>query len=276
MWNVPQTHVDEAQFWENEVVKPSQEKLVIVDFWAPWCGPCQYLSPVLERLHAQSGGKWKLVKINVDEMPMLAQKFGIRSIPTLKAFYKGQEVDTVMGALPEPQLREWIEKLLPDSPRQQLQQIAQRLDQEGPTPELIQQLEAAYTADPTNPDARYLLARATVLTHPEQARQLLHTIDETHPNYLQAQALKRLANFLIQGPDALPEGPAKALYHEIYNALKAGDIEQALQKIIDALIEDRTYADQLGRHLGLGLFAYLGEQHPLTQKYRRRFNMALF
>ncbi len=267
---------DELKFWEEEVVKASQEKPVIVDFWAPWCGPCQYIGPVLERLHAQAGGKWKLVKVNVDEMPILAQKFGIHSIPTIKAFYKGQEVDTIMGALPEPQLKQWIESILPDSSSQQIKQILQDFEKGNVTSEHVSVLEQLYAQEPSNLDVKYLLARATIMDNPQFAKTLLNGFDESYEHFLKVKALRTVAEFLSSDPDQLPEGSVKDIMKQIHSALHEKDIERAIKLILDALMEDKTYANGLPKELGLGIFAYLGDEHPLTQKYRRRFNMLLF
>ncbi|NPA33572.1 MAG: thioredoxin [Chlorobi bacterium] len=267
---------DELKFWEEEVEKASYEKPVIVDFWAPWCGPCQYIGPVLERLHAQSGGKWKLVKVNVDEMPVLAQKFGIRSIPTIKAFYKGQEIDSIMGALPEPQLRQWIENLLPDSSAQQIKQILQDFEKGNITPEHISTLEGLYAKDPSNLDVKFLLARASVLDNPQFAKTLLNGFDEAYEHYLKVKALQKLAEFLSSDPEQLPEGSVKDIMKRVHSALKEKNLEEAIKLILDALMEDKGYANGLPKDVGLGIFAYLGDENPLTQKYRRRFNMLLF
>jgi len=267
---------DELKFWEEEVEKASHEKPVIVDFWAPWCGPCQYIGPILERLHAQAGGKWKLVKVNVDEMPMLAQKFSIRSIPTIKAFYKGEEVDSIMGALPEPQLRQWIENLLPDSSTQQIKQILQDFEKGVITQEHVSALEQLYADDPSNLDVKYLLARASVMDNPQFAKTLLSGFDETYEHYLKVRALQKLAEFLSLDPEQLPNGSVKELMKRVHDALKEKDFESALKLILDALIDDKEYAGGLPKEVGLGIFSYLGDDHPLTQKYRRRFNMLLF
>ena len=103
--------VTEATF-QTEVVERSMSQLVVVDLWADWCGPCKQLSPVLERLAAQSGGAWVLAKIDVDANPRIAQLFGAQSIPTVVAIAGGQPVDAFAGALPEPEIKKWLGALL--------------------------------------------------------------------------------------------------------------------------------------------------------------------
>ncbi|RSM36648.1 co-chaperone YbbN [Amycolatopsis balhimycina DSM 5908] len=103
--------VTEATF-QAEVVERSLHQLVVVDLWAEWCGPCKQLSPVLERLAAESGGAWVVAKVDVDANPRIAQLFGAQSIPTIVAIAGGQPVDAFSGALPEPEIRKWINSLL--------------------------------------------------------------------------------------------------------------------------------------------------------------------
>ena len=115
--------VTEATF-QAEVVERSLRQLVIVDLWAEWCGPCKQLSPVLERLAGESGGAWVVAKVDVDANPRIAQLFGAQSIPTIVAIAGGQPVDAFSGALPEPEIRKWINALL-DALRDKLPAIAE-------------------------------------------------------------------------------------------------------------------------------------------------------
>ncbi len=99
--------------FEKDVIAASTLAPVLVDFWAPWCGPCKTLGPMLEKLEAEAAGKWKLVKVNVDENQELAAHFQVRSIPHVMAFADGRPVDQFVGVLPEGQLREFIDRLVP-------------------------------------------------------------------------------------------------------------------------------------------------------------------
>lgn len=101
--------------FQREVLDKSREKPVLVDFWAPWCGPCRVLGPTLDRLARASEGRWRLVKINTDRHQALAQHYGVRGIPSVKLFVDGGVVAEFTGALPEPALRRWLDEHLPSS-----------------------------------------------------------------------------------------------------------------------------------------------------------------
>jgi putative thioredoxin len=139
--------------FEQDVITASTLAPVLVDFWAPWCGPCKTLGPMLERLEAEGAGKWKLVKVNVDENQELAAHFQVRSIPHVIAFADGHAVDQFIGVLPEGQLRTFIEKLVPDGAEAE-RHAAQVAHEAGETDVAIDHIKAALALDPGFEDAR--------------------------------------------------------------------------------------------------------------------------
>ena len=106
---------DKSHNFEEDVIETSHRKPVLVDFWAPWCGPCRVLGPTLEKLAKESQGQWRLVKINADTFPGLTQRYGVRGIPAVKLFVDGVVKDEFVGALPEHAVRQWLDKALPKS-----------------------------------------------------------------------------------------------------------------------------------------------------------------
>jgi putative thioredoxin len=150
--------------FEQEVIAASLSQPVLVDFWAPWCGPCKAIGPILEKLELEYGGGFKLVKINSDEEQQLAGAFGIRSIPTVVLLKNGQPVDGFMGALPEGKVREFLDKhvqALEDEPEEE----EQALEEPGEAdPEAqLEKLQQAVATDPSNDDARFDYVKALLL-----------------------------------------------------------------------------------------------------------------
>ncbi|HET6344491.1 MAG TPA: thioredoxin, partial [Myxococcota bacterium] len=140
-----------------DVLEASRQLPVLVDFWAPWCGPCRVLGPALEALEAEARGRWRLVKVNTEAEPMLAHQFQISSIPAVKLFRDGRVVDGFVGALPRAQISRWLDALIPSEAAEQVKQ-AQVAREAGDLDEARRLLEAALAAAPDDPMVKVPLA----------------------------------------------------------------------------------------------------------------------
>ena len=147
-----------GQTFQSDVISASHEVPVLVDFWAPWCGPCRALGPMLERLEQDSAGRFRLVKINSDENPELSAQFNVRSIPYVVAFVDGQPVDSFVGVLPESQLRAFIDRVAPN-PSEIERRKAAALAEAGDRAGALASVRAALALDSANDDARLDLAQ---------------------------------------------------------------------------------------------------------------------
>src|SRR3954468_13954550 len=149
--------------FETEVIATSMTQPVLVDFWAPWCGPCKVIGPILEKLEAEYDGRFKLVKIDSDQEQQLSAAFGIRSIPTVILLMNGQPVDGFMGALPEGQIRAFLDKHLP--PLDEAQPEEELPEEEAP-PDAgaqLEKLQHAVATDPSDDEARFEYVKALLL-----------------------------------------------------------------------------------------------------------------
>jgi putative thioredoxin len=149
--------------FEAEVINASKSQPVLVDFWAPWCGPCKVIGPLLEKLETSYGGRFKLVKIDSDEEQQLAGAFGIRSIPTCVLMMNGQPVDGFMGALPEGKIKEFLDKHLPPAAEEPEEEAQAEDDATVDPAARLEKLQHAVATDPANDDARFEYVKALLL-----------------------------------------------------------------------------------------------------------------
>ncbi len=267
------------------VVAGSRTQPVVVDFWAPWCAPCRALAPVLEKLATEMAGRFVLAKLNTDEEPELAGRFGIRGIPDVRVFVDGEVVDGFTGALPERELRAFLERALP-SPVAALVDAAQARRQRGDADGALAILAEARAIDAGDEallleEAEALLvagraddAAATLapLEAPQRAR-LRPLRDEPRLHALKARAALRgrsgadvtmLAAAARQEP---VDCAAKLAYADAVAA--QGDYETALRELLQIVATDRKFGDDVGRTRMLTVFSALGGDSDLARRYRR-------
>ncbi|MGC7098541.1 thioredoxin [Amycolatopsis lurida] len=260
--------VSEATF-QADVVERSLKQLVVVDLWAEWCGPCKQLSPVLERLAAESGGAWVLAKVDVDANPRIAQLFGVQSIPTIVAIAGGQPVDAFSGALPEPQIREWIKSLL-DALKDKLPGIPDAGGEPVEEPE-----------DPRFTEAEDAFERGDYAA----AKAAYQRILDAEPANEQAKAALVQATFAERSAQVDPSSVARADADpkDIDAHLAAADyelsqmrVDESFNRLIDLV--RRTAGDDRNRvreHL-VGLFELFDASDERVLKARRNLASALF
>ena len=267
------------------VVAGSRTQPVVVDFWAPWCAPCRALAPVLEKLATEMAGRFVLAKLNTDEEPELAGRFGIRGIPDVRVFVDGEVVDGFTGALPERELRAFLERALP-SPVAALVDAAQAHRQRGDADGALAILAEARAIDAGDEallleETEALLvagraddAAATLapLEAPQRAR-LRPLRDEPRLRALKARAALRgrsgadvtmLAAAARQEP---VDCAAKLAYADAVAA--QGDYETALRELLQIVATDRKFGDDVGRTRMLTVFSALGGDSDLARRYRR-------
>jgi putative thioredoxin len=280
-----------TQAFVKDVIEESRRQPVLVDFWAPWCGPCKQLTPVLEKVVRAAKGKLKLVKMNIDEHPSIPGQMGIQSIPAVIAFVNGQPADGFLGALPESQVTAFIERLTKgrvSAEDKDLLQAAESALAEGNAAGAAELFARILADDPTNVPALAGLVRCYVATGAlDQAKQTLAMIPEGKRSET-AVAAARAALELAEQASAL--GPIAELEQKVaanpldhqarfdlalaHNA--KGRRKEALDHLIEIARRDRKWNDDGARKQLVQLFDAWGPTDEATVDGRKRLSSILF
>ncbi|MAL79021.1 MAG: thioredoxin [Sneathiella sp.] len=280
-----------TQTFMQDVVEASKERLVLVDLWAPWCGPCKQLGPIIEKVVKGAKGAASLVKIDIDQHPQIAQSLQVQSIPAVFAFKDGRPVDGFMGALPESKVKEFVERHagpIGPSPVEQAFAAGSAALEAGETDVALTAFAKILELEPDNVEAKAQLARVYVkLGEIDAAKSLMETIAD---NQKFAPAVSAALAAISMAENAANAGelePLRQRVEENPNDLDArlqygralvghGNYEAGGEEFLDIIRRDRDWNEAAGRQELLKLLDLIGPANPLTKSLRRRLSSLLF
>ena len=307
------------QNFEAEVLQASMSRPVLLDIWAPWCGPCRTLGPMLEKLETQYAGRFTLAKLNSDEQPeiagQLSQMFGVRSIPFCVMFRDGQPVDGFVGALPQAQIQQFLDKHVPSAAEMEAEEeaeAAEELAAEGDTDAALEKLQQAVAIDPANDTARFdyvklllergRVAEARTAYEPVASKALADARIAALGLYL--EACERAAS--ARPPEALAAAIAankrdfEARHELAQQHFAAGRFTEAMDELLEILMRDKAWNEGLARKTYVAILemmskpapkatatqakgtlevtgkAAVAPADPVVDQYRRKLSMTLF
>jgi putative thioredoxin len=285
---------DQKRF-AKDVLEASRTRPVIVDFWAPWCGPCKTLGPIIEKAVKNAKGAVQLVKVNIDENQMLAQQLRIQSIPAVYAFFQGRPVDGFVGALPESQIKQFIDRLVQatggTAPGDQLAELLEhaRAALEGGDVSLAARVYAEILQqEPENPVAIAGMAKCYVKTGDmTRAKNLLAKLPPAIASHAEIAAVRSAIELAEQAQNAGPVGDLEAKVAadpkdhqarlDLATALyAAGKKEAAVDHLLESIRIDRKWNEEAARKQLLKYFEALGFNDPISVGGRKRLSSILF
>jgi putative thioredoxin len=261
--------------YATEVIEKSYEKLVIVDFFATWCGPCQILKPILEKLAKEYD--FVLAKVDIDRSPELANKFGIEGVPDVKIVKSGEMLSGFVGVLPEQQLRELLDKLNLKSKIEIELESIREAKAVGDLKQAKKILDRLFEEYPDNSALTIEAAKFLInLNQLEAAEKMLNTVKEDDREfYAKAVALK---GFILLQKETGEAGETEIdrKYSQAINLALEEKYESALELFLDIVTANRKYKNDAARKAMLSIFNLLGSQHPLTKQYQQHLMLALY
>lgn len=308
------------QNFEADLIQASMQQPVLLDIWAPWCGPCKSLTPVLEKLETDYAGRFKLAKCNADEQPeisgQLSQMFGVRSIPFCVLFRDGQPVDGFVGALPEPKLREFLDRHVPSAEEMAADEdvaAAEELLAEGDTERALEKLQEAVAIDPGNDSARYDYLRALLLAgrvaearrafEPVASKALLDARLSAAGHWITAceRASEARSPEVLAAAIAANRRDFDARFELAQVHLSGQRYTQAMDELLEIVMRDKSWRDELARKTYVAILELMSKPaparaeaaapkstlevaakvntalaDPVVDQYRRKLSMALF
>jgi putative thioredoxin len=262
-----------ASTFTQDVIERSKQRPVIVDFWAPWCGPCRMLSPTLEKVTNEAQGAFILAKINVDDNPYIAQQYGVQGIPAVKMFRDGKVVGEFVGARPEPQVREFIKTYAPAATDLALT-AALALIEDGRLSEAEVALHNILAKRPDQAQAALELGKLMLKAgRGSEAEAAFKLIPDSAREAAAAEKLAPLARLIGDAPPST-EG-LDALYHTAAQLAREQRYAEAMDTLLDMLRKNRNTRGGDAKQAMLAMFEYLGND-PLVNEYRRKLANVLF